>query len=176
MTQGSAQQLIAGLTRQLLEEIARSIEDLTPEDLHHLPHERANSIGFDAWHVTRTLDNLINFAFLRERPVWLQQRLDAEWDLPRVEQGTGMPPDEARALRFPPAADLARYVREVGSAVGERIEGFTDDFLAEEMEIKFVGVRSRWMVVTDNGLLHGGEHLGQINLARTLLGRPTLDI
>jgi hypothetical protein len=166
----SVQAQFALMTAELFELLANAVEDLTPEELHHLPHEHANSIGFDAWHVARTADNIVHFAFARERPLWVQQGLHEAWSLPRVEQGTGMPPEQARALRFPGAPLLAGYVRDVATAITPRIEAMTDDFLAEPMEIKFVGTLPRAAIVGRTLLQHGAAHLGQISLARTLLG------
>ena len=167
----SVQSQFAVMTAELYELLAGAIEDLTPDELHHLPHERANSIGFDAWHVARTADNIVHFAFARERPLWMQQGLHEAWNLPRVEQGTGMQPEQARALRFPAAPLLAGYVRAVANAVAPRIEAMSDDFLAEPVEIKFVGTLPRAQIIGRTVLQHGAAHLGQISLARTLLGR-----
>ena len=43
-------------------------------------------------------------------PVWLQQGLNEAWDLPKADQGTQMSPEVARALRFPEADKLAKYL------------------------------------------------------------------
>jgi len=76
------QNYLAHYTAAVLEQIASSIEDLTEDELHFRPDGPCNSIGFDAWHIPRTADNLIHFAFEREMPVWLQQGLNEAWDLP----------------------------------------------------------------------------------------------
>ena len=42
------------------------MEDLTQEEVHFRTHADQNCIGFEAWHIARTADNLIHFAFERE--------------------------------------------------------------------------------------------------------------
>ena len=56
------------------------------EELHARPSAGANSIGFEAWHVFRTVDNIVRYVFLREQTVWLAQGLDAAWGLPKAAQ------------------------------------------------------------------------------------------
>jgi hypothetical protein len=156
------------------EGIVAAIDDLTPEQLHFRPHEDTNSVAFNAWHVIRTADNIVHFVLLRERPVWLQQGLDEAWGLPRNAQGTEMSPDEAHALRFPDAAALAQYGRDVAAAVAPRIEALSDDVLAETTKLRPFGEVTKLQAVGRSVLTHGHDHLGQIDLARTLLGLPSL--
>jgi hypothetical protein len=155
--------------------IVVAIADLSVDELNARPHEAANSIGFDAWHVFRTADNLVHFVFHREQPLWLQQGLDAAWGLPRVAQGTGMETAEAHALRFPEATLLGRYAHDVVAAICPRIEAMTDDFLAETTRVQPHGELTRLDAIGRTILTHGAVHLGHINLARTLLGKPSLD-
>ncbi len=178
MTSETTQQFAAYYVRELLagtKGIAAAIEDLDDAQLHFRAHDTANSVGFDAWHVFRTADNIVHFAFYREQPVWLAQGLDATWGLPRNSQGTGMDPAEAHALRFPSAVLLGRYGRDVADAICPRIEAMADDFLAEITSIQPQGELTRLLALGTTILTHGYVHLGQINLARTLLGRQSLD-
>ena len=168
--------LLSGLTGRVLEDAAAAIGDLSLEELHVRPGAACNSIGFDVWHLVRTADNLIFFAFERERPVWLQQGLDAAWGLPKADQGTGMAAAEAQALRFPGAEALAGYCRDVASAVRPRIASMSDASLGETTRIKPQGEMARGAIIGQVIVAHGSAHLGQVNLARTLLGRPGLGI
>ncbi len=154
--------------------LTAAIADLTPDELHARPHADANSIGFDAWHVFRTADNIVHFVFHREPPVWRQQGLAEAWDLPRNVQGTGLPPAEAYAMRFPEAQALAGYGRAVAAAIVPRIEAMDDAFLAEAIEMPPLGATTRLGALGTSVLTHGYAHLGHIALARTLLGRPSL--
>ncbi len=175
----TTQQFIAHYVRELFSGphgLVAAISDLSVEELNHRPHADANSIGFDAWHVFRTADNVIHFVFFREQPVWLRQGLDAAWGLPRNAQGTGMDPAAVHGFRFPDPTLLARYGTDVAEAVVPRIEAMTDAFLAETTRVQPHGELTRLRAIGTTILTHGHEHLGQIGLARTLLGRPSLDI
>ena len=161
---------------RLLDGLVRGIEDLDEEELHFRPHEQCNSIGFDAWHVFRTADNVVHFAFEREQPVWLQQGLDERWGLPKVAQGTGMDAAEAHALRFPEAAQLAAYGRDVRDAVVARVEAMSDEYLQTVSRVVPWGEITRVEAIGQTIVAHGNNHLGQIDIARTMLGKPGLGI
>jgi uncharacterized damage-inducible protein DinB len=160
----------------LLERTAASVEGLSEEVLHFRPEGPCNSIGFDAWHIARTADNLIHFAFHRELPVWLQQELHEAWGLPKADQGTGMTPEEAYALRFPAAELLAKYTRDVSEAIVPRIRGFSDEFMRERMDIRPNGNLARWEIIGQVIINHGNNHFGMINMALTQAGEPGLGI
>jgi uncharacterized damage-inducible protein DinB len=170
------QDYLARSTRTLLTQTARAIADLTTEELHFRPCGHCNSIGFDAWHIARTADNLIFFAFEREQPVWLQQSLDQAWSLPKAAQGTGMAADEAYALRFPEAKLLAQYVTDVAEAIVPRIEAMTDAYLLTTTSIRPQGELARYQIIGQVIVNHGNNHYGQINLALTAQDKPGLGI
>lgn len=167
---------LAHYTGELLEGTARAIHDLSEEELHFRPEGPCNSIGFDAWHIARTADNLIHFAFEREPPVWLQQGLNEAWNLPKADQGTGMTPEQAFALRFPDAKLLAQYARDVSAAIVPRIAAMSDEYLEERMEIRPNGNLARWEIIGQVIVNHGHDHYGQINMALTIAGKPGLGI
>ena len=154
--------------------LAAMLSDLTIEELHHRPSAKSSSIGFDAWHVARTVDDLVNFVLLREPTVWREQNLFERWGLPRNSQGTGMTDEEAAALRFPEPALLARYALDVSASVAPKIERMSDEFLAGEIEMRGLRTRTRLYLVGNIALIQSSNHLGQIAHARTLLGKPGL--
>ena len=171
-----AQDYLADYARAVLRQTARAVQDLTEEEVHFRPDENCNSIGFDAWHIARTADNLIHFAFEREQPVWLQQGLDQAWGLPKADQGTGMAPEEAHALRFPAGDALAKYATDVAEAIVPRIEAMSDEYLQTPTVIRPRGELPRYQIIGQVVINHGNNHVGQINLALTLLGKPGLGI
>lgn len=167
----SMQQYLALFSARALDGIVRAIEDLTREELHFRASQRSNSIGWEAWHVFRTADNLLHFVFDRERPLWLQQGLDEAWGLPRVEQGTGMDPDTAHALVFPAPSALAQYGRDVRDVVIPRIEAMSDADLQVRNLVRPWGEVPRQEAIGQVLIAHGNGHLGQISTARELLGK-----
>jgi len=128
----------------------------------------------DVWHVVRTADNIIHFVFEREQPVWLQQRFDERWNLPRVIQGTGQPSEDAFALRFPEPEEFKRYIRAVAAAAPPRIASMSEAYLAEPVTIKPWGEVRRSEAIGWGLIAHGNGHLGRVGLARTLWGLPGL--
>lgn len=170
---------LANMAAATLNRLVSEIEDLTTDELHATPFADGNTIGFDAWHIARTFDNLVHFAFYRDQPVWLQQGLDEAWGLPRTAQGTGIPGAEARAMRFPEPQLLAGYVRAVRDAVTERIRAMDDDFLLGTSPARVMGAvteRQRAETIETVMITHGNQHIGQIDVMRQLLGRPGIGV
>ncbi len=170
------QDYLAGYVQGVINQTTRGLRDLDQEELHFRPGENCNSIAFDAWHIARTADNLIHFAFDREQPVWLQQGLDEAWGLPKVDQGTGMEPEVAYALRFPEPSALIAYCNDVAAAIVPKIEQMTDEYLLTPTVIRPQGELPRYQIIGQVIVNHGNNHVGQINLALTLLGKPGLGI
>ncbi|MCK9495838.1 MAG: DinB family protein [Dehalococcoidia bacterium] len=161
---------------RLLENCRRSVEDLTLKQLNHQPSERAHSIGWDIWHVVRTVDNVVFFVFHRERPVWLRDGYEARFNLPKTAQGTGMTDEEARALRFPEPAEFAAYIDAVREAAPSRLRAMSDDEFAEITQLNPWGERSKADHAMQVLIAHGNGHLGRCSLARALLGKDDLGI
>jgi len=161
-------------TASLLSTLARLTEDLTLDELHYRTHENTNSIGFEVWHVARTADNLINFAFERKPPVWVAENLFEEWKLPKVDQGTGMSAQEAYALRFPAATALAKYCRDVSAAIVPQIKGMSDEHMVRAMTIRPQGEMRKVDIIGQIVINHGNNHLGAANIGLTALGKAGL--
>ena len=162
------------MVRRLLDEITHSIGDLTPDELHALPIADGTSIGFNAWHVLRSADNVVLFVFHREPPVWRQQGLAEAWGLPRNEQGTGMDLADAQAMRFPDAASLAAYCRDAADAVVAKIEAMDDASFADTVSARIEGEMlelPRSAMLGQVVVSHGNQHLGYIHILRQLLGK-----
>lgn len=166
----SMQQFLGHFVGRVLDGLIEAIAELPADQLHFRATEASNSIGFEAWHIFRTADNIVHFAFHRERPLWLQQGLDEAWGFPRLEQGTGMDPAVAHALTFPSSQALAAYGRDVRAAVVPRIEAMSDDELQMRGEIRPWGVIPRQEAIGQTVIAHGNGHLGQLAAARAALG------
>lgn len=170
-------QPLAALVGKLIDDLNSSIEDLSDEELHALALKDNPAIGFHAWHVLRTVDNIVHFVFFREQPVWTQQRLDQEWGLPKVDQGTGMERDDATAMRFPGAAALVAYGTDVRDAARAKIEAMDDDFLLGTTSARVGGQMTERRRIETLGqviIAHGSQHFGQIQVLRQLLGKPPI--
>lgn len=173
MPESATAALYALYTDRAFNNAIRTVEDLSPEEMNALVHPGGNSIAWDVWHLVRTIDNIVFFAFDRTPPVWLQGEFDTKFGLPRVAQGTGMATDEAQALRFPEAAVFLEYVRAAQTAVVERIRGMSEEYLAEAVLIRPWGEVARTQHLLQI-LVHANGHLGQGSMARALIGHEAL--
>jgi hypothetical protein len=162
------------LIERLLEYCERAVDGLTADELCDTRGGITNSIGWDVWHVVRTVDNIVHFVFEREQPVWLSGAFHQAWGLPKVDQGTGMASDDAYALRFPPPAEFDRYTRAVAAAVVPRVAAMSDDYLRTFQLIRPWGDVSRMEAIGHGLIGHGNGHLGRASYARVLLGKEGL--
>lgn len=164
----------AVLIQRLLQYCDGAVEDLSIEQLCDTRGGLTNSVGWDVWHVVRTVDNIIHFVFEREQPVWLQGNFHERWSLPKVDQGTGQDPDDAYSLRFPAPTEFTEYTRAVSAAVVPRIAAMSMEYLATPQFIRPWGDVPR-MEAMGHGLIgHGNGHLGRASYARTLFGKKGL--
>ncbi len=162
---------------QLHEWYTRALTDLTDEQLYFHPNDESNHIAFQAWHFIRTKDNVINFIMQdRKAPVWLRQNLFEEWDLPKVDQGTGMDTADALALRLPSADALIQYANEVHADTMPWVESVSADELQTIRKIMPWGEATSLQLFGQTVVAHGNQHIGQINVLRSLQGLSGEDI
>lgn len=164
----------AVLVGRVLSYCEMAVDGLTAEQISDTRGGLTNSLGFDTWHVVRTIDNIVHFVFEREQPVWLTQSFNEAWGLPKVDQGTGMDPDDAYSLHFPGPQEFSRYTRAVRDAVVPRIEAMDMDYLATPQFIRPWGEIPRMEAIGHGLVGHGNGHLGRASYARTLFGLPGL--
>ena len=157
-------------TQQLYEWLDSTIEPLTAEQVNFAPGGMAVSIGFHAWHITRTADNVCNFVFQGKTPLWLRENYMERFGLPKVEQGTGMALETAQALHVNDPALLREYGRRVGDETLEFIRNVPDDQLMEVQLLKPLGEMPKWRALRQVIMTHGFMHLGEINTLKGLQG------
>lgn len=165
---------LSTLVARVLQYCDLAVDGLTPVRLRDTRGGLTNSIGFDVWHVVRTVDNIVHFVFEREQPVWLSGGFYDRWGLPKVDQGTGMDPGDAYALAFPPEEEFRAYHRAVAEAAIPRIAAMTAGYLAQTQLIRPWGEVPRMEAILHGLIGHGNGHLGRASYARTLLGLPGL--
>ncbi len=87
-----------------------------------------------------------------------------------------MTPEDAYALRFPEGATLAQYANDVADAIVPKIEAMSDDYLLTTTTIRPQGELARYNIIGQVIINHCNNHVGQLNLARTMLGKEGLGI
>lgn len=161
--------LIDGIT-QLHDWLDDGLNGLSTEQVNWLPEGKAVSIGFNAWHITRTTDNITNFVFQRKMPIWMEQGYFQRLGLPDKDQGTGMNLETARALTISDPAVLREYGRKVGEDAVAFLKNVDVESLNEVQMIKPLGEMPRWRVFRQVVMTHGFMHLGEINCLKGVMG------
>lgn len=161
--------LVDGIT-QLNDWLDEALVPLTREQLNWLPEGKTVSAGFNAWHIVRTQDNIINFVFQRKQPIWVEKSYFEQFNLPKVDQGTGMDLTAARSITISDEALLRDYGASVGQACVDFVKNVPLDVLDEVQMIKPLGEMPKWRVVRQVLMTHGFMHLGEINAIKGQLG------
>src|SRR5215831_5225640 len=160
------------LTR-LHKALDKSLEGLTPEQLHQVPagHPSANTIAWGLWHYVRTEDNVVRYILQNRRPiVWAEGGYAEKLGLPPVAQGTGMSAQEAQALRIKDLGLFRDYVRKVWASTDEYLTKVDPATLDGNVTIKPLGDMPAIRALAQVCVSHGFTHVGEIELAKTLVG------
>ncbi len=165
------QQLITDLCLRISQELETVLEGLTTDELNQQPRPDSNSIGWLAWHLTRSHDrNMSEIA--GEEQLWIRDKWHLKFNRTPDPSETGYhhSPEEAAAFHSPDSATILEYHR----AVVERIKGYIGSSLSEtELERDSYSptfqttskVRRRLVSVLSDGF----QHVGQAAYARGLL-------
>lgn len=165
------QQLITDIFVRISQELERVLDGLTIDDLNQRPLPDCNSIGWLAWHLTRSHDRNISEIAGKEQ-LWIKDRWHTRFNRPPdpTETGVGHSLEDAAAFRSPDSKTLLEY----HYAVVERIRDYVSNTLSEtelkrESKSPTLGtvgiVRRRLVAVINDGL----QHVGQAAYVRGLL-------
>ncbi len=130
------------------------------------PAADLNSAGFIAWHLVRDEDTVLSFLAQRDQ-IWARNEWASRFGMDATEQGTGMAPVDAGALRYPRDQFLA-YAEEVWQATGPAVATLGAEALRGP-----AWPGSGWTVATqlvEGCLGHSWLHLGEIRLLKGLQG------
>jgi hypothetical protein len=149
------------------------LQELTPEQLHQVPagHPRANHTAWNVWHYVRTEDNVVRYILQNRRPiVWAEGGYADKLGLPPVAQGTGMSTAESQGLRIKDLGLFREYVSRVWASTDEYLAKVDPATLDAVVMIKPLGEMPAIRALTQVCVSHGFTHVGEIELARTLVG------
>ena len=149
------------------------LDELTPEQLHRVPagHPTANTIAWGVWHYVRTEDNVVRYILQARRPiVWAEGGYAEKLGLPPVAQGTGMSTAEAQALRLKDLGLFRDSVAKVWASTDEFLARVDPAALDATVTIKPLGEMPGIRALAQVCVSHGFTHIGEIELARTLVG------
>lgn len=169
----TAAEFILAQLKRLHAALDTSLAELTPAQLHAVPagHPKANTIGWGIWHYVRTEDNIVRWVIQDRRPpIWTEDGYGQRLGLPPAAQGTGMSTEEAQALRIKDVPLFQEYTRKVWAGTEELFAAATPALLEKIVMVKPLGEMPVIQCLGQVGLTHGMTHLGEIGLARTLIG------
>ena len=151
----------------------KSMAELTSDQLHRIPagHPKANTIAWGIWHYVRTEDNVVRYILQNRRPiVWAEGGYAEKLGLPPVAQGTGMTTQEAQAFRIKDLGLFREYVKKVWASTDEYLAKVDPATLDATVTIKPLGDMPAIRALAQVCVGHGFTHVGEIELARTLVG------
>ncbi len=165
------QQLVIGLFLRILEELETVLEGLTVEDLNQRPSPDGNSIGWLAWHLTRSHDRNTS-ELMGEEQLWTRDGWYARFDrnADPAETGFGHSTEEVSAFRSPEGRVVLEYHRAVVERAKEYVGGsLSENELDREAYSPTLGTThsvGRRLV----GIIREGfQHVGQAAYVRGLL-------
>ena len=168
----SAAEFVRAQLKQLHTRLEKPLDDLTSDQLHAVPggHPKANTIAWGLWHYARTEDNIVRWVIQERRPpVWTEGGYAERLGLPPVAQGTGMSTEEAHGLRIKDVALFREYLQKVWAGTEELFASAPPALFDKTVTVKPLGEMSVIQCLGQVGLTHGMTHLGEIELARTLV-------
>ena len=157
------QLLITDLFERISQELEKVLEGLTVDDLNQCPHPDCNSIGWLAWHLTRSHDRNVSEIVGKEQ-LWIEDEWYARFNRAPDpgETGVGHGSKEAAEFRAPDGKAIMDYHH----AVLEMVKGYistklTEEELARDAESPTLGivapVRRRLLGVISEGFQHVGQ-------------------
>ena len=170
----TAADFIQSQLKRLHASLDKVLNELTPEQLHAVPGgagSSANTIAWGLWHYVRTEDNVVRFVIQERRPpVWTEGNYADKLGLPPVAQGTGMSAADAHALRIKDIPLFREYMQKVWASTDELFSTAAPALLDKTITVKPLGDMTVINCLGQVCLVHGMTHVGEIDLARTLVG------
>jgi hypothetical protein len=157
------QQFVMEQFLRIEDELEQALKGLTVEDLNRQPAPDCNSIGWLAWHLTRSHDRNMS-ELMSEEQLWIADKWYLKFDRAPDpgETGVGHTTEQAKAFKSPDSQVIMDYHR----AVLKRIEHYINTRLTEEEldrvtwspTLKDTKTASRRIVgVIQQGFLHVGQ-------------------
>ncbi len=161
---------IADLLGRASRELEAVLDGLSVDDLNRQPRPDSNSIGWLAWHLTRSFDRALG-DFTAAEPVWTRDGWHQRFGRPADPGETGFhhTAEEAAAFRSPDGETLLAYHRAVIAELRDYLGGLSEAELDRAVDSPTLG-ETRPLSGRLEGIINDGfEHVGQAAYVRGLL-------
>lgn len=149
-----------------------ALEGLTPEQMHTVPGGKnsANTVAWQVWHCARTEDNVVRFVLQdRRSPVWIEGGYGEKLGLPRTTNGTGMPTEEAQALRIKDVPLFREYMQKVWASTDDLFAKADAAFWDKTVTVKPLGELRAIGALGYICVSHAMTHVGEIAISKAIL-------
>jgi hypothetical protein len=164
--------------QQLHDSLRFAVKDLTTDEWHYRLPGTGNHIAFLLWHIVSTEDGALRFLLQGRSPLWQEGHWREQLGLPPRGQGTGMPSEDAHALRINDTALFLDYAEQVWREFEDYLASITDGGMSLSKRTVTVTARGKQMpallMIGEVCLSHLFIHLGEIALLRGVLGKQEL--
>jgi len=157
-------------TKQLHKDLSAAVAGLSDGQLHFRPLDKGNHIAFIIWHCAKTEDLVVNGFLQKKTPVWDAEGWDRKAGVDAKGQGTGMPEEQAAALRIGNFAQFQKYMESAFQATQAYLDTVKEEDLDEVRDLPFLGKQSLIQTIGGVVLSHGASHLGEIWYVKGLQG------
>ena len=150
--------------RQALE---KALANLSPADLNEQPHHDCNSMGWLAWHLTRTQDRAMS-NLTGEQQVWIKDGWYTKFNRDPNPQDTGFghKSEDVAKFKSPDAGTLLGYHRAVLERSKRYLGSLSTTELGRKVDHPKFPTVGAWLVATLSDSL---QHVGQVAYLRGLL-------
>ncbi len=169
------QQFTVDIFERISQVLEQALEGLTLEDLNQQPSPDSNSMGWLAWHLTRSQDRAIAH-LTGEEQLWIKDKWYVRFNRSSdpLDFGLGHTLEDIAAFKSPDVATLLGYHRVVLEQTKRYLTNLSEAELDREIDHpKFPTVEARLVAVISDNL----QHAGQVAYVHGLLkGKGWLDV
>lgn len=157
------QQLIIDIFERISRDLEQVLDGLTVDDLNQQPRPDCNSIGWLAWHLTRSHDRNIS-ELMEEEQLWIKDKWHAKFNRAAdpAETGFGYSSEDVSTFRSPDGKTLLEYHHAVLELAKRYISGTLSEteLKRESASPTFGNIatgRRRLVGIINDGLQHAGQ-------------------
>lgn len=168
------QEIIMDIFDRIAAQLAQVLEGLTPEELNRQPSTGANTIGWMAWHLTRSHDRNMS-ELMKMEQLWISEgwykRFNRAPD--PSETGWGHTIDEMKNFGAPDSMTIMKYHRSVLERIKDYIGNDLTEAVLEDESYSPTFRRSSPVYRRITGVINDGlQHVGQAAYVRGLIQGP----